>query len=317
MKKLSIYLAAALCLAAAVSCNDDDESISYSISGLKIENAVAYIAKGEYQTLKLNVSNLTAYSSSSSSTASLPETIGIYYQVNSAPRDTITRDIKNNPVLTISYRADTLGVYNISVYAYDVSGKLYSSSASTSFQAIDPATSITGLVGNVPGGSKYREKNIGGLTWMAQNLYETPAGLPYEGCEVMNSIYGRYYTYEEAVTACPAGWRLPTQAEWDALGTDAGTLMADASFLDSPMWTYCKEVNITNALGFNAIPTGYIDRTGISNINYGNNEYAMFWTADAKDAQLAHYRYIFGTNPIVQKGEGSRASLAMSVRCVK
>ena len=93
--------------------------------------------------------------------------------------------------------------------------------------------------------------------------------------------------------------------------------MANASFLDSELWPYCKEVKPTNTLGFNAIPTGYIDRTGNATNNSGDKEYALFWTADAKDASLAHYRYIFGTNPVVQKGEGSRTSLALSVRCVK
>ena len=312
MKKLSIYLAAALCLFTAVSCNDDDDNTtSYSLSGLYLEGDIPFIAKGGTQSIKVNVSNLK------SGSGTLPEKIGIYYQINSAKRDTITRDIKGDPKLTINYKADTLGTYSVNVYAYDVSGNIYSASATTAFKAIDPNTALKGFDIDLTPGQKYIQKNIGGQTWMAQNLYETPAGLAYEGCEVMNTVFGRYYTYEEALTACPSGWHLPTQAEWDALGTDAGPLMANATFLDNALWTYCKEVTITNALGFNAIPVGYIDRTGITNIVSGSNEYAVFWTADAKDASLAHYRYIFGTNPVVQKGEGSRTSLALSVRCVK
>lgn len=311
MKKISLYLAAVLCLALAYSCKDDEETTSYGMSGLKLEGTVAFVAAGDIQNIKINVSNL------STSASSMPEKVGVYYQVNSAPRDTLTKDLRANPVSVIPIKADTVGYYTLTCYVFDMDGKQYSSSASTSFRAINPATSLTGLAGTVPAGKKYREINAGGLTWTAQNLYETPAGLPYEGCEVMNPLFGRYYTYEEALTACPTGWRLPTQAEWDALGTDAGALMANVSFLDSPLWAYCKEVNITNSLGFNAIPTGYIDRTGGTTSNSGDKEYAIFWTADAKDATLAHYRYIFGTNPVVQKGEGSRTSLALSVRCVK
>ena len=312
MKKLSIYLAAALCLFTAVSCNDDDDdTTSYSLSGLYLEGDVAFIGKGESQNIKIDISSLK------SSSGTLPETIGIYYQINTAKRDTLTKDIKADHKLTLKYRADTLGQYSINVYAYDVSGKQYSASASTTFRAIDPKTALKGIEGTLTPGQKYIQKSIGGQIWMAQNLYETPAGLPYNNCEVMNSLFGRYYTYEEALTACPSGWHLPTQAEWDALGTDAGALMANVTFLDNELWTYCKEVSITNALGFNAIPTGYIDRSGLTNINSGDKEYAIFWTADAKDATLAHYRYIFGTNPVVQKGEGSRTSLALSVRCVK
>ena len=113
------------------------------------------------------------------------------------------------------------------------------------------------------------------------------------------------------------GWRLPTAAEWDALGTNAESLMANADFLEEPLWPYCKEVNITNSLHFNAIPVGYIDRTYYYTPNSGEREYAIFWTADAKDDTLAYYRYIYGKDPVVHKGEGSRNSLALSVRCVK
>ena len=312
MKKFSIYLAAALSIVMAVSCKDDDDTTTTaSLSGLEMNGVVAFVAKNDYQHITLNVSKLK------SSTGTLPDKIGLYYQVNSAKRDTLTKDLKANPVTSFDYRADSVATFSITCYAYDVSGKLYSSSVSSTFQAIDPETALTGLSGTVSDGGKYIAKNIGGLTWMAQNLYETTSGLPYESCEVMNTIFGRYYTYEEALTACPAGWRLPTAAEWDALGTDAAALMAEARFLENRLWTYCKEVKITNALGFNAIPAGYIDRTGMVNINSGDKEYALFWTADAKDATMAHYRYIFGTNPTVQKGEGSRTSLALSVRCVK
>lgn len=312
MKKLSIYFAAALCLASALSCNKEEKTTNtYSLSGLEMNGVAAFIAKDDYQHITLNVSKLK------SSSGTMPDKIGLYYQVNSAKRDTLTKDIKANPVTSFDYRADSVATFTITCYAYDVTGKLYSSAVSSTFMAIDPDNSLTGLLGTVPDGGKYIEKNIGGLTWMAQNLYETPSGLPYESCEVMNTIFGRYYTYEEALTACPAGWRLPTAAEWDALGTDAGALMANAVFLDNELWTYSKEVKITNALGFNAIPAGYIDRTGLVNINSGTKEFALFWTADAKDATMAHYRYILGTNPTVQEGEGSRTSLALSVRCVK
>ena len=312
MKNFSIYLAAALCLVLAYSCKDDEETETvYSLSGLTVDGAVAFMAKGDTQHLTLNVSKLK------SSSGTLPEKVGLYYQINSAKRDTLTKDIKADPNFTLNYKADTLGQYNLTAYAYDATSKMYSSSVTVTFRAIDPNTVLTGLAGVADLGKKYIEKNIGGATWMAQNLYETPAGLAYEGCEVMNSVFGRYYTYEEALTACPSGWHLPTQAEWDALGTDAGALMADASFLGSALWPYCKEVKPTNTLGFNAIPAGYIDRTGDATSNSGDKEYAVFWTADAKDASLAYYRYIFGTNPVVQKGEGSRTSLALSVRCVK
>ena len=299
-------------MALVFSCKEDETTETKpSLSGLSMKGGVAYIAIGETQNYTLDISSLTT------SGDEMPATLGLYYNVNSKDKITLTEDIKLNPVLAFSYKADTLGVYVVNCYVYALDESQYSASTSSTFQAIDPATSLKGTAGTLQPGQKYLQITCSGLTWMAQNLGETGSGLPYEKCEVMNTIFGRYYTYEEALTACPSGWRLPTAAEWDALGSDSGKLMANATFLDSTLWPYCKEVTITNQTGFNAIPTGYIDKTEYYASNMGMKEYAAFWTADAKDATLAYYRYIFGTNPVVQKGEGSRTSLALSVRCVK
>ena len=46
------------------------------------------------------------------------------------------------------------------------------------------------------------DRNVGAL-WPA--IAPTDAG-----------AYGGYYTFEQAQTACPDGYRLPTQAEWEA-----------------------------------------------------------------------------------------------------
>ncbi|MEM9823467.1 MAG: FISUMP domain-containing protein [Bacteroidota bacterium] len=63
---------------------------------------------------------------------------------------------------------------------------------------------------------------IGQLDWMRQNLSRA---LPKENwcpneSEADCSKCGRYYTFESALRACPQGWRLPSQAEWSALGQD-------------------------------------------------------------------------------------------------
>lgn len=312
MKKLSFYIAAVACLAMAFSCKKDETTTTKpSMSGLSIDGGVAYIAKGGTQNYEIITSSLR------STGDALPDVIGLIVQITGEEPDTLTKDMKANPVKSFSYTAKDYGKYSVICYAYAPDGSHYSASASSTFQAIDPVNSLKGTAGSLVPGEKYLQTNIGGANWMAQNLGETGSGVPYEKCEILNSIFGRYYTYEEALTACPAGWHLPTAAEWDALGTDAGKLMVNATFLDDTLWKYSKEVKITNETGFNAIPTGYIDKTEYFGKNVGIKEYAAFWTADAKDAMMAHYRYIFVTNPTVQKGEGSRTSLALSVRCVK
>lgn len=55
-------------------------------------------------------------------------------------------------------------------------------------------------------------------TWMAENLnYEVPGSFCYKNEPAYCEIYGRLYTFEAAVKACPDGWHLPTIGEWNLL----------------------------------------------------------------------------------------------------
>lgn len=55
-------------------------------------------------------------------------------------------------------------------------------------------------------------------TWMAQNLnYEVPDSFCYKDEPAYCEAYGRLYTFEAAVAACPDGWHVPTISEWNLL----------------------------------------------------------------------------------------------------
>ena len=164
----------------------------------------------------------------------------------------------------------------------------------------------------------YYTLSAGGLTWMRNNLAWTGAGVPYSGCEVLSYPLGRYYTWEEAQTACPEGWRLPTDEEWETFGEDAGALMVNARWYDERLWEYWPEVNITNSSRMSVIPSGYALR-GDFNQFKGVNNYAVFWTAttDPADASLALCRYINVKLPEIFVDSRDKASFGASVRCVK
>lgn len=57
-----------------------------------------------------------------------------------------------------------------------------------------------------------------GKKWMTENLnYETPNSWCYDN-EIINCVeYGRLYTWNSAMTACPSGWRLPTNVEFEKI----------------------------------------------------------------------------------------------------
>lgn len=173
---------------------------------------------------------------------------------------------------------------------------------------------------------EYYYSMIGELDWMRQNLAWTGAGVPFHGCAVMTDVFGRYYSWEDAQTACPPGWRLPTDAEVVALQENAvankdipglaGKLMADLYFNEKRMWEYWRDVKITDELCFSAMPTGYGTASDSSYEFSGDYEYAVFWTSDEEDG-LGICRYIYQNKDIVYRGRMSKTDFVASVRCVR
>lgn len=187
-------------------------------------------------------------------------------------------------------------------------------------------------------GKKYYTETIGSRIWFRHNLAyagriaDTGTGVPYLDCEAMTDVFGLYYTQEQAMQACPSGWRLPSEEDWldmaNAVAGDAaafgrnetyrglaGALMADARFNGNVLWEYWPQVKITNSSRLSALSAGYATVSEGSNKFEGSSKYAAFWTSE-KDGERGTYRYIHVESPDLYIGTGY-GSFAASVRCVK
>jgi uncharacterized protein (TIGR02145 family) len=72
-------------------------------------------------------------------------------------------------------------------------------------------------------GTRYRTLRFADIEWMRDNLaFVADPSWCYEDRRSECGIYGRLYQYAEAIEACPAGWRLPTDDEWMQLEAWAG-----------------------------------------------------------------------------------------------
>ena len=87
---------------------------------------------------------------------------------------------------------------------------------------MDAAPVIEGMVmTDMRDTQKYELKDINGTLWTAKNLDIAVSGSNCYGGDANNcKTMGRLYNYSAALQACPAGWRLPSRAEFNAAKSD-------------------------------------------------------------------------------------------------
>jgi uncharacterized protein (TIGR02145 family) len=129
-------------------------------------------------------------------------------------------------------------------------------------------------------GKKYRAVQIGGKTWMAENLnYQTGNSLCYGKDDSKCNEYGRLYDWNTAKTACPSGWHLPSREEWHGLVAASGGSAAGKS-LKSILggWKARKDGQPGggfDSFGFSALPGGNY----VSGYSSWVGESGFWWTA--------------------------------------
>ncbi len=166
-------------------------------------------------------------------------------------------------------------------------------------------------------GNKYKTVCVGDKVWMAENVrYNSSGSVVYNDSVIYESTYGRLYDWLSVVNedVCPAGWHLPTNAEWQELiDANGGTLVAGKALKSASGWEF--NGSGTNSSGFNALPAGYWDWA----LNKFNNSgrTTIFWSADDFDPQYRAYYLLLNYS-------GDQAQLAYSYktskgscRCVK
>ena len=171
-------------------------------------------------------------------------------------------------------------------------------------------------------GQSYDIVKIGEQTWFAENLnFATEGSVCPEGDTRKCSEYGRLYTWDDACTACPEGWRLPDSADFATLVEQAGGAAEAGEKLKSTSGWF-KKGNGSDALGFTARPAGYrgavYEGEGgalVGGAYDGIGGYAYFWSATATPDDLAYYLFLDFSSKAASMNAFPKGDFR-SVRCV-
>jgi len=164
-------------------------------------------------------------------------------------------------------------------------------------------------------GQTYKIVKIDNQTWMAQNLnYVTENSWCYNDDKKNCEKYGRLYALEAALKACPKGWKMPSDNDWETLINNHGSKDNVGSFLKEAGTANWKTPNVgaSDKGGFTALPAGHrlTDGTysdeGIS---------ASFWSL-FNDKVNAWGRHLF-YNAANLRSFNSPEIKAYSLRCIK
>lgn len=173
-------------------------------------------------------------------------------------------------------------------------------------------------------GQRYQTVEIGNQVWFAENLnYETYNSWWYDNDPENGETYGRLYTWDAALNACPDGWHLPSDEEWKTLEMELGMSQSEA---DDDGWRgteqgehmkstsgWNNDGNGTNSSGFSALPGGY-KVSGGPFVNLGSKGY--WWSSTEFSSSDAWNRSIHYDSDDVRRYY-SYKDAGFSVRCLK
>lgn len=175
-------------------------------------------------------------------------------------------------------------------------------------------------------GQEYPYVEIGSQTWMMKNLaYDAGNGSwVYDEKDKFITDYGRLYSFDVAVKACPDGWHLPSDLDWKILEICQGM---DVHSADSVDWRRSGDVAIplkntagwysggngNNNSKFTALPGGFRSSGGVF---FFMGDIANYWTSSYTSEDLAWGRAMIYYESGVYRFRYDKQE-AFSVRCLK
>jgi uncharacterized protein (TIGR02145 family) len=203
-----------------------------------------------------------------------------------------------------------------------------------SFPEAMQGNGVTDIDGNI-----YPTTIIGTQEWMGRNFkashfadgsiieeesppfswnITTPVYGYYNGASADDgTVYGKLYNWYAATDSrnlCPAGWHVPSKAEWDLLfnylGTNSGVGKLKSTFYWDP-----PNSGATNSVGFNAVPCGYNTQFG-TDLDRGILGWYLSATQDSNNSINAEIEQMYYNSANRANTQNTKKG-GYSIRCIK
>lgn len=144
-------------------------------------------------------------------------------------------------------------------------------------------------------GQTYSYTTIGATNWMTENLrFETPLAVAIFDRDSTLAHCGFFYPVSEALTVCPAGWRLPTEKEVTTLIKQ--NKKGHIDLIDTLQLELCGRIDSDKHAKAGAQNTFWID-------------------ADMEEGHITHW-HTFGNTHKIHSHDVVNADRKFPVRCV-
>jgi uncharacterized protein (TIGR02145 family) len=181
----------------------------------------------------------------------------------------------------------------------------FSNSSDLVVADIDSETDSIGTFTDSRDGQTYKWVKIGNQIWMAENLnYNSISGSwCYDDDDSKCETFGRLYDWDAAKIACPAGWHLPSEKEFNTLLQSVGGSGNNAY----------KALKSSGNSGFSAFFGGWRDNQGVCS---GIRSYCYLWSSTMEDDTNA-WSLFMNKEEQDSKMDYYDKDLGFYVRCVK
>ncbi len=253
------------------------------------------------------------------------------------PSPTIADNKTEDQLNYSSFSSDPYGLlpnttYYLRSYATNIAGTGYGNELVITM----PDATVYDLDGN-----PYSSVTIGSQTWLTENLKTTKyangetiptilnsddwknatigAWCHFENIPEWEVPYGKLYNWfaiTESRNVCPAGWHVPTDAEWQTLITFLGGAEFAGNKLKEKGTAHWSPFNdfATNSSGFTALPGGA--QSALPGYSYPIHSLGIFWSVTPTDEENAYGYYLFDSYQSIIKREYLKQT-GLTVRCVR